>query len=55
MMCKGCRSYLESDCDLAEKQETILIKCPCLICLIKGMCRDACEDHKTYWDDWKFA
>ena len=45
-MCTGCRSY-ENDvpCKYIKNDKEV---CPCLICLIKGMCNDACEKFRIY-------
>lgn len=50
--CKGCKTYDEGErksCSvginphLSETEE-----CPCMICLIKSMCNDACADLINY-------
>jgi len=44
--CKGCDDY--NDGCIIHPEERI--KCPCQICLIKGMCQDACEEfEKTHY------
>lgn len=46
--CKGCLS--ESTCIFVDNYEKHAIgKCPCRICLIKGVCREACSDYTTPW------
>jgi hypothetical protein len=27
-------------------------KCPCKICLIKGVCNISCEEYEHYYDEW---
>ena len=50
--CEGCLSYsrdLMCGCEINStpyKSETE--HCPCLTCLIKGMCREECEDLTRY-------
>lgn len=41
--CLGCRDQIDG-CIIPEFERTI---CPCKICLIKGMCAEACEDFNT--------
>ena len=50
--CKGCLSYsedLRSGCSIdsiPHISETE--QCPCITCLVKGMCEDSCEDLRLY-------
>lgn len=48
--CKGCRSYLISGCTITNVHPHLseTHSCPCLICLIKGMCRTECEAFGEY-------
>jgi len=40
--CKGCVLYIpKSMCTIADTS-----KCPCLRCLVKMVCIDACDDMK---------
>jgi len=55
-MCKGCYYYSRSDrrplCKVIDTDyvsETLI--CPCSICLIKGVCEDACDDYNYYVDE----
>ena len=53
-ICKGCRLFIENDCDQAIKpSKEYYINCPCAICLIKGMCHDGCRPYKDYWKSEK--
>ena len=52
--CKGCRSR-ERSCTTrvyieyaTEKGASIIGKCPCGVCLIKGICKVACEDYLSF-------
>lgn len=48
--CRGCRSYYDDyGCMgkvLPHKTETL--HCPCMNCLVKGMCKDVCDDFLIY-------
>ena len=46
--CKGCLNYNidNINCDLFEAPGI----CPCSICLIKGMCRNACVQYENYYE-----
>ena len=53
--CEGCKSYndIESKgaclaCNIPRLSNSI--KCPCIICLVKGMCVRVCEEFKIYVD-----
>ena len=58
--CKGCRSeqYVKkcnTVCRVLHsyiKQKSTIIKnlsiCPCVECLIKGICNDSCKQHEKY-------
>ncbi len=43
MVCKGCAD--DGYCTISDKKK---IKCPCTICLIKGICIDTCEDYQLF-------
>lgn len=44
--CRGCAAHTYERCSL--KPEYGVLKCPCTICLIKGMCRVDCDAIQTY-------
>lgn len=44
--CKGCLGYGDHLCDMLPNCKSL--KCPCLICLIKGMCQANCEAVRNY-------
>ncbi len=50
--CEGCRSY-EDDSGCGRNLQTDisdLCLCPCIICLVKGVCVTPCDDYwKYYW------
>jgi hypothetical protein len=48
MSCIGCRSYEKDNCLFLTspyKDKVNIDKCPCKICLIKGVCHIACEEY----------
>ena len=51
--CQGCKSYETGVCYCVEHQLKASRKCPCIVCLVKMMCEDRCEDYQHYWDNWK--
>ena len=42
--CIGCKT--NNICD--KQEQTDLYKCPCSICLIKGVCNNSCEDYREF-------
>jgi len=47
--CKGC--YIEFHCNLKAyyiDDQDNKVECPCQICLIKGICRDLCNNFIVY-------
>ena len=49
-LCHGCDSYINK-IDLCLSQAPIMSKdkyCPCIKCLIKGVCTIACDDFNTH-------
>ena len=41
--CRGCLTIVEYDCEyIFEKPDES--KCPCSICIVKGMCEDMCDE-----------
>lgn len=50
--CKGCRSYASPGhlpCTWKTYNESG--KCPCSLCIIKGMCNDSCDPYEV-WKVW---
>ena len=56
--CEGCYRKRVNSCALlcqnphVNKPQNTDKKprnCPCMICLIKGVCAEACEDRDIYW------
>ena len=52
--CEGCRTR-ERNCTMrvyleyaTEEKALTVGKCPCGICLIKGICTVACEDYLSF-------
>lgn len=59
-ICKGCQTYEDNVCMYSPKikRNEKELFCPCIICLIKGMCTDACDvsleyDSEVKNDEWK--
>ena len=49
--CKGCRMYdsVKLECKINIITNISATEhCPCINCLVKGMCNSACEDFKNY-------
>jgi hypothetical protein len=49
--CKGC--YTKATCDEAFRLppiERARSKCPCRICLVKGVCNERCEYYRVFWN-----
>jgi hypothetical protein len=44
--CVGCKLYHSSEY-ICLITDDMLEECPCLVCLLKGMCGQSCEDYKT--------
>lgn len=45
--CKGCN--LEGDCvDGVKPHFSETKQCPCINCIVKVICHDACEEWKNY-------
>lgn len=55
-ICEGCKSYKLVDyqperirgCGIEIPFISNTVKCPCLDCIIKGMCDDMCHRFKLY-------
>ncbi len=49
-VCKGCYTFMSihTDCpsELIKKSD----KCPCAMCLIKGVCDTPCEEYSNFSD-----
>jgi len=45
--CYGCCIYIEYTCSFTIPNE--IEECPCRMCLIKMVCRIACEEHETFF------
>lgn len=43
--CSGCISY-GTVC--AGEQSSKNIKCPCMVCIIKVICKNACEEYEAF-------
>jgi len=52
-LCQGCRAHEEGTCIAVDHQLKAEVKCPCVICLVKGMCKEGCDDYQLYWYKWK--
>jgi hypothetical protein len=50
--CIGCKLYYSSEYVCLVKDER-LEDCPCLICLVKGMCATSCPDYKIVCEESK--
>ncbi len=48
--CKGCHVFMDHRCSFTDPK--YVDKCPCKICLIKGVCETACEEYIHYYDKW---
>ena len=50
--CRGClinELIKESaECVFKTNRKWDYYKCPCLMCLIKGMCEKSCDEYKQY-------
>lgn len=55
--CIGCFSYQTADsllkCHIPfrfidKQSSSIVIECPCLKCVVKGICETICSDYKKY-------
>lgn len=53
--CEGCKAYSDREskgmclaCNTPSLSDTI--KCPCVICLVKGICVVSCKEFKIYAD-----
>ena len=44
--CKGCRSYFEGTPDKCSVIVPIKFPCPCSTCLVKGVCKQACDEFE---------
>jgi len=44
--CKGCGVI--NKCGLKPKYKTIKEECPCINCLVKGICRESCKSFDKY-------
>lgn len=45
--CKGCRIYKK--CNLSEISNVSgRMRCPCLTCLVKGICNEVCKEYSEY-------
>lgn len=49
--CDGCIMFVDKEwCTLVMTENNI--NCPCRSCLIKVMCRVACEEYERYVGRW---
>ena len=44
--CRGCTAYIEYHCTLPPIRQEI--ECPCLNCIVKGVCINDCEEIFKY-------
>lgn len=55
--CKGCYRERVNSCALlcqnlhinSQRNDKKPKDCPCMICIIKGVCNDACDDRSIFW------
>lgn len=49
-LCKGCATYEDNVClmDPSIIRNGIKKMCPCITCLIKGMCKNECREYWEY-------
>ena len=50
--CKGCRSSFKNQCIVSPyltNEDNTIIKCPCMICLVKGICSFPCKEYNDYY------
>lgn len=49
-LCRGCRTYENNVCLVHPStiRNSIKKMCPCIECLIKGMCNSECKDYMLY-------
>jgi len=46
--CQGCLSAARVKCYYFIKGAASIVKCPCRKCLVKGICREACDDFEKH-------
>lgn len=52
--CKGCGVLQEfGECNIQIERPKEYSKCPCRICLLKGICETTCEDYKKFWPNYQ--
>lgn len=49
-LCRGCHVHMTHTCSFTRAED--IDKCPCKMCLIKGVCNTACEEYEHYYDVW---
>jgi hypothetical protein len=43
--CKGCLNSIDLICSYDMYDSSL---CPCQVCLVKGMCRNACNEYNQF-------
>ena len=47
--CRGCDIYVDNFCNsISHFNRDDIKECPCRVCLIKGICQDACEAYDKF-------
>lgn len=52
--CKGCYREINVTCALLwlnthQNADRRPKNCPCMICIVKGICIDPCDDRSEFW------
>jgi len=60
MNCDGCYSFvlfndieIDNECTYTRGGIIDLLNCPCKKCLIKGMCKDACDNFNKIYNNYQ--
>lgn len=48
--CRGCHSE-KSPFGCPPRFKERADRCPCIICLVKGVCITSCEEHESFVDE----
>lgn len=48
--CKGCFTHTYAHNSCPQRFANRFDKCPCRICLVKGVCDDPCEEYEAFSD-----
>ena len=46
--CKGCRTFMNTYVKCSPMLANKSSECPCITCLIKGVCNMACEEYEIF-------